>query len=156
MPEQSSLYAAIGGEDGIARLVASYVRILRDNPSFGQLRALYTPEGIKRYDSRMREFLSGWLGGPALYQERHGLPMLRESHRAIPIDRALMQEWMRVMQPCGFVWKEPLRGCRKASSTSAESKPFRNALNAKTRFFSMKKRVFVYWGSVRSSAGFRA
>lgn len=98
MPEQSSLYAAIGGEDGIARLVASYVRILRDNPSFGQLRALYTPEGIKRYDSRMREFLSGWLGGPALYQERHGLPMLRESHRAIPIDRALMQEWMRVMR----------------------------------------------------------
>ena len=76
----------------------SYVRILRDNPSFGQLRALYTPEGIKRYDSRMREFLSGWLGGPALYQERHGLPMLRESHRAIPIDRALMQEWMRVMR----------------------------------------------------------
>ncbi len=98
MPEQSSLYTAIGGEDGIARLVASYVRILRDNPSFGQLRALYTPEGIKRYDSRMREFLSGWLGGPALYQERHGLPMLRESHRAIPIDRALMQEWMRVMR----------------------------------------------------------
>ena len=98
MPEQSSLYAAIGGEDGIARLVASYVRILRDDPSFGQLRALYTLEGIKRYDSRMREFLSGWLGGPALYQERHGLPMLRESHRAIPIDQARMQEWMRVMR----------------------------------------------------------
>lgn len=98
MPDQSSLYAAIGGEEGIARLVAAYVRILKENPTVGELRSLYTPEGISRYDSRMREFLSGWLGGPALYQERHGLPMLRESHRAIPIDRALMREWMRVMR----------------------------------------------------------
>ncbi len=46
----------------------------------------------------MNEFLSGWLGGPALYQERHGMPMLRESHRSIPITGDMAESWVLCMR----------------------------------------------------------
>lgn len=98
MSEQSSLYAAIGGEEGVAKLVAAVVHHLRTDPAVADLRALYDEKRLQVYECRMREFLSGWLGGPALYQERHGMPMLRESHRHKHITVELMGDWMRVMR----------------------------------------------------------
>lgn len=98
MSGHSSLYAAIGGEEGVAKLVAAVVHHLRTDPVVADLRALYDVERLQVYEDRMREFLSGWLGGPALYQERHGMPMLRESHRHKHITAELMSDWMRIMR----------------------------------------------------------
>ncbi|MDO5530475.1 group II truncated hemoglobin [Sutterella sp.] len=94
----TTLYSAIGGEEGVRRLVRASVRILREDPSVEHLRALYKPGRLEGYECRLQEFLSGWLGGPAVYHERHGLPMLRERHRSLPISEELMREWIRVMR----------------------------------------------------------
>ena len=93
MSSKDSLYTRIGGEAGVVRLVKAYIKALKTLPDAQYLRSLY-PKDLSRYELRMTEFLSTWLGGPPLYQERHGMPMLRESHRSFPIDGEVREEWM--------------------------------------------------------------
>ena len=93
MSNLNSLYARLGGEEGVIRLVKAYIEALKTLPGAQRLRSLY-PEDLSKYELRMTEFLSTWLGGPALYQERHGMPMLRESHRSFAIDGEARDEWM--------------------------------------------------------------
>ena len=87
----------LGGEQGVIRLVKAYIEALKTLPGAQRLRSLY-PEDLSKYELRMTEFLSTWLGGPALYQERHGMPMLRESHRSFAIDGEARDEWMLCMR----------------------------------------------------------
>lgn len=94
---QNSLYDAIGGEAGISRLVAASVRLLESDPSLAELKRMYRPEHVGVYECHLKEFLSGWLGGPPLYQLRHGLPMLRERHRHRHIHRSAMLDWVKMM-----------------------------------------------------------
>lgn len=97
MSSKDSLYTRIGGEAGVVRLVKAYIKALKTLPDAQYLRSLY-PKDLSRYELRMTEFLSTWLGGPPLYQERHGMPMLRESHRSFPIDGKARDEWMCCMR----------------------------------------------------------
>lgn len=93
----STLYDRLGGAEGIKRLVSAYLDALATTPDYAPLCALYV-NGLERYEERMNEFLSGWLGGPALYLERHGMPMLRESHRSIPITGEMAESWILCMR----------------------------------------------------------
>ena len=43
------------------------------------------------------EFLSGWLGGPSLFIERHGSPCLTGAHKPFKIDAVAKQQWMQCM-----------------------------------------------------------
>ncbi len=92
-----TLFMRIGGEAGVTALVTSFVKALLSRDDVAELRALYLSRSLERYQIRLAEYLCGWLGGPALYQERHGLPMLREGHRNIPISRQLMVQWCACM-----------------------------------------------------------
>ena len=93
-----TFYERLGGEAGVKKLVSAYINTLKNDPAVANLLKQYERFSLPRYESRLCEFLSGWLGGPVLYQENHGLPMLRESHRNICIDRSLMLDWVRCMQ----------------------------------------------------------
>ena len=53
---------------------------------------------LAHYEARLKEFLSGWLGGPPLYLERHGMPMLREGHRRLVITQNARYQWMSAMR----------------------------------------------------------
>lgn len=97
MSNPDSLYARIGGEEGVVRLVKAYIQALTTIPEAQRLRSIY-PEDLSIYEHRMVEFLSTWLGGPAIYQERHGMPMLRETHRSFAIDSESRDEWMLCMR----------------------------------------------------------
>ncbi len=94
----SSFYDLIGGKSGLNALVANYIRALRTRAEASDLLALFEGRSLERYEMRLEEFLSGWLGGPALYQHRHGLPMLREGHRSIRIDAKLKNAWLLCMR----------------------------------------------------------
>ena len=71
MSNPNSLYARIGGEEGVIRLVQAYIQALKTLPEVQNLRNIY-PKDLSKYENRMVEYLSTWLGGPALYQARHG------------------------------------------------------------------------------------
>jgi ribonucleotide monophosphatase NagD (HAD superfamily) len=38
------------------------------------------PDDLRSSREKLSDFLSGWSGGPALYQQKHGNPMLRYRH----------------------------------------------------------------------------
>jgi hemoglobin len=42
-------------------------------------------------------FLSGWLGGPPLYMQKHGHPMLRARHLPFAIGTPERDQWMACM-----------------------------------------------------------
>jgi len=91
---QPTPYAAVGGEGSLRSLVdAFYDRIDAESPV---LRAM-----LPRDDSGSRrklfEYLSGWLGGPNLYVEKHGHPKLRMRHFPFAIGEQEAEEWMRCM-----------------------------------------------------------
>lgn len=46
----------------------------------------------------MVEYITGFLGGPGLYQQAHGLLMLREQHCRLTIDDAMRDQWYGCMQ----------------------------------------------------------
>jgi hemoglobin len=66
-------------------------------PSARPLRRLFAAD-LRVHEQRLFEFLSGWLGGPALYTQRHGLPNLRARHRHLPIGNAERDQWLLCMR----------------------------------------------------------
>lgn len=93
----ANLYEEVGGEPALRRLVDAYLEALESRPDVRPLRALY-PKSLAHYSERMTEYLSGWLGGPPLYLQRHGVPMLRERHVAMPIGPGERDMWMKCMR----------------------------------------------------------
>ncbi len=69
---QTTAYALIGGAETIRQLVDS-----RD---------------------KLNLFLTGWMGGPELYQEKYGHPMLRARHLPFPIGSVERNQWLDCMQ----------------------------------------------------------
>ena len=47
---------------------------------------------------KLIKFLSGWLGGPQLYVEQYGHPMLRARHMPFPIAERERDEWLWCMR----------------------------------------------------------
>ncbi|MCA9294238.1 MAG: group II truncated hemoglobin [Phycisphaerales bacterium] len=86
-------YDAIGGDAGVRGLVdAFYDRVAHDP----LMRAMHKPD-LTEAREKLFEFLSGWLGGPQLYIERHGHPRLRMRHMPFPIDDAAVEAWLACM-----------------------------------------------------------
>jgi hemoglobin len=89
-------YAAVGGADGVRRLVERFYALMDELPQARALRALH-PADLGQSKERLFMFLSGWLGGPGLYAERFGPPRLRGAHAAFPVDEAARDAWMNCM-----------------------------------------------------------
>lgn len=98
MPIEKKLYDSVGGDAGLDRLTAAFIRVLLDDPQLEELRSIYAGRDLAHYEARLKEFLSGWLGGPPLYLERHGMPMLREGHRRLVITQNARYQWMSAMR----------------------------------------------------------
>ena len=61
------------------------------------LRAML-PTSTKKTRKKFAMYLSGWLGGPPLYEEKWGHPRLRMRHIPFPIGTREADEWMRCMR----------------------------------------------------------
>ena len=86
MPIEKTLYDSVGGDAGLDRLTAAFIRVLLADPQLEELRSIYAGRDLAHYEARLKEFLSGWLGGPPLYLERHGMPTRHYTERALSVD----------------------------------------------------------------------
>lgn len=50
---------------------------------------------LRAASKRNAEFMCGILGGPKIYQQKHGPPQMRRRHMPFAIDEAARQEWLR-------------------------------------------------------------
>ncbi len=92
--ETDNLYEAIGGEAVIRRLVdAFYPRVYAD-PDLSPL----FPDGIESIKRKQFMFLSQFTGGPALYSEQYGPPMMKQRHMAFEVTPRRAAAWLRCMR----------------------------------------------------------
>ena len=90
-------YEALGGEEALRHLVERFYEHMDEDAEALTIRRMH-PEDLARAQQRLFEFLSGWLGGPNLYWERHGHPRLRMRHLPFAIDAAARDAWMGCMR----------------------------------------------------------
>lgn len=90
-------YELLGGADGVRTLVERFYQIMDTLPDAARIRALH-PADLSGSTDKLYKFLSGWLGGPALYVEEFGHPMLRARHLPFPIETADRDAWLLCMK----------------------------------------------------------
>ena len=89
-------YLMAGGEQGIWKIIERFYELMDTLPEVRSIRALH-PTDLSNSKDRLFMFLSGWLGGPPLYEERFGHPRLRQKHLPFPIGEAARDAWMLCM-----------------------------------------------------------
>lgn len=87
-------YEEIGGADGVRRLADAFYDVIEEESP--PLRAML-PASTKNTRQKFAMYLSGWLGGPPLYEEKWGHPRLRMRHLPFSIGTEEAEEWMRCM-----------------------------------------------------------
>ncbi len=95
-PDEPSFYTMLGGEDAVRRLVDRFYDHMDALPEAAPIRAMHARE-LRVSRDKLFMFLSGWLGGPALYWERYGHPRLRMRHLPFAIDAAARDQWLLCM-----------------------------------------------------------
>ena len=96
--QSSSLthYERIGGEEKVRALVQRFYDHMDALPEAYGIRKLHQPD-LQTARDKLCKFLTGWMGGPQLYIEQYGHPMLRRRHLPFPIGDAERDQWMLCM-----------------------------------------------------------
>ncbi len=92
-----SHYERIGGAPKVRELVHRFYQLMDELPESYGIRKLH-PEDLKGSEEKLFLFLSGWMGGPQLYVEKYGHPMLRARHLPFPISDAERDQWLMCMK----------------------------------------------------------
>lgn len=90
-------YELLGGEPGVRRLVDRFYDYMDSETEARDVRNLHA-KSLRASREKLFLFLSGWLGGPALYAEKYGHPMLRRRHLPFAIGLRERDQWMHCMR----------------------------------------------------------
>jgi len=89
-------YEALGGAEPVRELVDRFYDHMDTDPRFKTIRGQH-PDDLTSARDKLYEFLSGWLGGPPLYVEKHGHPRLRGRHMHVRIGETERDQWLTCM-----------------------------------------------------------
>jgi hemoglobin len=93
MEQFQSTYERIGGAKTVRALVEAFYPRVQAHPL---LKPIF-PENIEPVMEKQFLFLTQFLGGPSLYTDRYGHPMLRARHLPFPITPARAEAWLTCM-----------------------------------------------------------
>ncbi|MFD3260297.1 globin [Paenibacillus lentus] len=88
-----SIYDNLGGEKAIQQLVEAFYPKVKANPLLGPL----FPEDIEPVMEKQFMFLSQFFGGPSLFSDAFGHPMMRARHLPFPVTRERAEAWLACM-----------------------------------------------------------
>lgn len=94
--QKSTPYELIGGEKTVLSLVDRFYFYMDTLPEAEGVRRLHG-KSLATAKDKLFKFLSGWLGGPNLFIEEFGHPMLRRRHFPFAIGQAERDQWMLCM-----------------------------------------------------------
>lgn len=92
-----SHFERLGGEAVIRKLVDKFYDLMDSVPEYYGIRKLH-PQDLSGSRQKLFMFLTGWMGGPPLYETAFGHPMLRARHLPFPVGNAERDQWMACMQ----------------------------------------------------------
>lgn len=87
-PPSRALYAAMG-EDNIRQLLRDFYAALAQS----EIRSMFPPN-MEKASQKSADFFIGLFGGPPIYQQKYGSPMMRGRHMPFAIDPAARQVWL--------------------------------------------------------------
>ena len=97
MEQQLSPYEQLGGEVGVRRLVDRFYDYMDELEEVKPIRSMHA-KSLRVSREKLFMFLSGWLGGPGLYEAKYGHPRLRQRHLPFSIGQAERDQWMLCME----------------------------------------------------------
>ncbi len=89
-------YEVIGGETAIRTLVNRFYYYMDTLPEAKGIRDIHQVD-LTSAETKLFKYMTGWLGGPNLYIEEYGHPMLRARHLPFAIGEAERDQWMLCM-----------------------------------------------------------
>ena len=91
-------YDLLGGDTGVRRLVDAFYDRMEFDPDADGVRGLHGQDLALSRD-RLADWLSGWLGGPPVFHQRHpGRPCLMSAHQAFDIGPMEASQWLSCMR----------------------------------------------------------
>jgi hemoglobin len=94
---RTTAYELIGGAESIRQLVDRFYDLMELEPAYAVIRQMH-PADLSESRDKLYLFLTGWMGGPELYQEKYGHPKLRARHLPFPIGSIERNQWLSCMQ----------------------------------------------------------
>lgn len=96
MTEDKTHYQRIGGAETLRALVVRFYQIMDELPEAYGIRKMHAPH-LQSAEDKLFKFLSGWMGGPQLFVEEYGHPMLRARHLPFAIGNSERDQWLLCM-----------------------------------------------------------
>nr|WP_316655448.1 group II truncated hemoglobin [uncultured Gellertiella sp.] len=88
-----TLFEAIGGERTVKALTRRFYQLMDTLPEASHCRAVH-PADMSGSEAKLADYLIGYLGGPPVYVEKHGHPMLRRRHFIAEIGPRERDGWL--------------------------------------------------------------
>ncbi|QDP39798.1 globin domain-containing protein [Radiobacillus deserti] len=93
MKQYGTLFEAIGGFEKVSQLVKNFYKKVEVHPDLTPI----FPDDLTETARKQELFLTQFLGGPPLYTEEHGHPMLRRRHLPFEITPTRRAAWLSCM-----------------------------------------------------------
>jgi hemoglobin len=87
----------LGGEAGVRALANAFYDAMDTLEDAHDIRAMHG-EDLGEIKEKLFEYLSGWLGGPALYVKKYGGICLTKPHAKFAIGEKERDQWLRCME----------------------------------------------------------
>jgi hemoglobin len=81
------------GEDTLHRLVDTFYDLVAQHPDLAPI----FPNQFTEIARKQKQFLTQYLGGPHVYTEEHGHPMMRARHLPFPVTPTRAKAWLSCM-----------------------------------------------------------
>ncbi len=94
--EGDSSYRAAGEYPGIRQLVDHFYDEMESLPQARNILLMH-PKDLEESREKLADFLSGWLGGPRVYQQKRGEIRLPMAHKHLAIGPAERDTWLQCM-----------------------------------------------------------
>ncbi|WP_299200037.1 group II truncated hemoglobin [uncultured Amphritea sp.] len=92
----STPYELLGGEVGVRSLANEFYQVMAQRADASTIRAMHAKD-TSAVAEKLFMFLSGWMGGPDLYFEKHGTVCLSGQHAKFAIGSNERDQWLRCM-----------------------------------------------------------
>lgn len=81
------------GEERLHLLVDTFYGLVAQHPDLAPI----FPNQFTEIARKQKQFLTQYLGGPALYTQEHGHPMMRARHLPFPVTPTRAKAWLSCM-----------------------------------------------------------
>ena len=84
------------GDEGIRALTSAFYDIMDTLPEAAGIRAMHA-EDLGPMKDKLADYLTGWMGGPPLYADKHGTVCMTEPHEPYHIGPRERAQWLLCM-----------------------------------------------------------